>query len=184
MTERPTGLTKGAGWEIGVSRTVDFPLEEVWDFLTSPEGSAVWLGAGVQRLDEPGREYQTSEGTSGEIRSYHPLDRVRLTWQPPGWAHDSTMQFTVTGTAAGRTMVRFHQERLADAGEREQQRAHWRAVLDALVAALENRAKGVSSELCVTARPRGFKGVVPLAQVVCRIAVLRLVRACGPSLLA
>ena len=139
MTERPTGLTKGAGWEIGVSRTVASPLEEVWDFLTSPEGSEVWLRAGVQRLDEPGREYQTSEGTSGEIRSFRPLDRVRLTWQPTDWAHDSTVQFTVTAAAAGRTMLRFHQERLADAGEREQQRAHWRGVLDAVVTGLENR---------------------------------------------
>jgi hypothetical protein len=34
------------------------------------------------------------------------------------------------------TMVRFHQERLADAGERA---AQWRAVLDALVAGLEDR---------------------------------------------
>ena len=139
MKERPTGMTRDVGWEIGVSRTVPFPLEEVWDFLTSPEGSAVWLGAGVQRLDEPGREYQTSQGTSGEIRSFRPLDRVRLTWQPTDWAHDSTVQFTVTGAAAGRTMLRFHQERLADAREREQQRAHWRAVLDAVVTALENR---------------------------------------------
>ena len=139
MTERPTGLTKGVGWEIGVSRTVAFPLVDVWDFLTSPEGSAVWLGVGVQRLDEPGLDYHTSEGTSGEIRSFRPLDRVRLTWQPPGWAHESTVQFTVTAAAAGRTMLRFHQERLADAAEREQQRAHWRAVLDAVVTALENR---------------------------------------------
>ena len=139
MRPRPTGHTKGAGWEIGVSRTVAFPLEEVWDFLTSPEGAAVWLGAGVQRLDEPGQAYQTAAGTSGEIRSFHPHDRIRLTWQPPGWAHDSTVQVTVTSAGGGRTMVRFHQERLADAAEREQQRAHWRAVLDAVVAALANR---------------------------------------------
>ena len=139
MRARPTGHTKGAGWEIGVSRTVAFPLEEVWDFVTSPEGAAVWLGAGVQRLDEPGQAYQTAAGTSGEIRSFHPHDRIRLTWQPPGWAHDSTVQVTVTSAGGGRTMVRFHQERLADAAEREQQRAHWRAVLDAVVAALENR---------------------------------------------
>jgi uncharacterized protein YndB with AHSA1/START domain len=138
MRKRPTGLTRDVGWEIGVSRTVAFPVEEVWDFLTSPEGSAVWLGAGVQRLDEP-RGYETSAGTSGEIRSFRPLDRIRLTWQPPDWAHDSTVQVTVTSAGAGRTMVRFHQERLADANEREQQRAHWRTVLDAVVTALENR---------------------------------------------
>jgi uncharacterized protein YndB with AHSA1/START domain len=139
MRTRPTGLTRDAGWEIGVSRTMAFPLEEVWDFLTSPEGSAVWLGAGVQRLDEPGQAYETSAGTSGEIRSFHPHNRIRLTWQPPGWAHDSTVQVAVTSAGAGRTMVRFHQERLADAAEREQQRTHWRAVLDAVVAGLENR---------------------------------------------
>jgi uncharacterized protein YndB with AHSA1/START domain len=140
MRERPVGLTKGAGWEIGVSRAVDLPLEEVWDFLTSAQGSAVWLGAGVQRLDEPGSAYQTSDGTSGEVRSFHPLDRVRLTWQPKDWSHDSTVQFTVSRTASGRTLLRFHQERLADATEREEQRAHWGAVLDAVVTALENRA--------------------------------------------
>ena len=137
MSDQPTGLTEGAGWEIGVSRTVAFPLEEVWDYLTSAEGSAVWLGAGVHRLDEPGGAYQTSEGTAGEIRSFHPLDRLRLTWQPPGWNHDSTVQVTVSSAGSGRTIVRFHQERLAGADEREQQRAHWRAVLDAVVSGLE-----------------------------------------------
>jgi uncharacterized protein YndB with AHSA1/START domain len=140
MRERPTGLSKGAGWEIGVSRSVAFPLEAVWDLLTSAEGSAIWLGAGVQRLDQPGGAYQTSDGTSGEVRSFRPLDRVRLTWQPEDWSHDSTVQFTVSRTASGRTLLRFHQERLADATEREQQRAHWQGVLDAVVTALENRA--------------------------------------------
>jgi uncharacterized protein YndB with AHSA1/START domain len=140
MRKRPTGLTRDAGWEIGVSRTAAVPLEEVWDFLTSPEGSAVWLGAGVHRLDEPGEAYETSAGIVGQIRSFRPRDRVRLTWRPPDWDHDSTVQFTVSSAGPGRTMLRFHQERLADAGEREQQRAHWRAVLDAVVAELENRA--------------------------------------------
>ncbi len=94
----------------------------------------------MQRLDQPGAAYQTSDGTSGEVRSFRPLDRVRLTWQPEDWTHDSTVQFTVSRTASGRTLLRFHQERLADATEREQQRAHWTAVLDAVVTALENRA--------------------------------------------
>ena len=39
-----------------------------------------------------------------------------------------------------RTRVVFHQERLADAAERAQQRTHWQSVMDALVAALENRS--------------------------------------------
>jgi uncharacterized protein YndB with AHSA1/START domain len=139
VTERPTGLTKDAGWEIGVSRTLDRPVQEVWDFLTSDAGTAVWLGAGVQRLDEPGAAYETEAGTAGEIRSFRPQDRVRLTWQPEEWDHDSTVQFTVTAAPGDRTRVVFHQERLADAAERVQQRTHWQGVMDALAAALENR---------------------------------------------
>jgi uncharacterized protein YndB with AHSA1/START domain len=139
MRKRPTGLTRDVGWEIGVSRTVRIPVEEVWDFVTSAEGSAMWLGAGVHRLDEPGRAYETAAGTSGEIRSFRPLDRLRLTWRPADWAHDSTVQVTVSSVGPGRTMLRFHQERLADAAEREQQRAHWRSVLDALVSGLDGK---------------------------------------------
>ena len=77
MRKRPTGLTRDVGWEIGVSRTVPIPVEEVWDFVTSAEGSAMWLGAGVHRLDEPGRAYETAAGTSGEIRSFRPLSPLR-----------------------------------------------------------------------------------------------------------
>jgi hypothetical protein len=35
-----------------------------------------------------------------------------------------------------KTRITFHQERLADADERERQRAHWAAVMDRIVAAL------------------------------------------------
>ena len=138
MTERRIGLTKDAGWEVGVSRTVPFPMEEVWDFLISAAGSAVWLGAGVERLDEPGAAYETETGTAGQVRSFRPRDRVRLTWQPEDWDHDSTVQFTVTPVGGERTRLVFHQERLADAAERERQRRHWQGVLDALVTALED----------------------------------------------
>jgi hypothetical protein len=41
----PVGLTKDAGWEIGVSRTLPVPLEAACEFLTSPGGAALWLGA-------------------------------------------------------------------------------------------------------------------------------------------
>lgn len=135
MTDEP-GRTRDAGWQIGVSRTVDHPVEEVWDLLTSERGRDAWLGSGVTELPDPGGAYATAEGTTGETRSLRPQDRIRLTWRPDGWTHETTVQVAVRPTAPGRTMIRFHQERLADASEREQQRAHWAAVLDDLEAAL------------------------------------------------
>ena len=138
----PVGLTRDAGWQIGVSRTLDHPVGQVWEFLTSPEGRAVWLGHGVDLLDERGRAYRTAEGTAGEVRSVRDRDRIRLTWRPEGWDHDSTVQVAVTAAGGGRTVLRFHQERLADAAERARQRAHWRAVLDSVAAALDAAAPG------------------------------------------
>jgi uncharacterized protein YndB with AHSA1/START domain len=133
---REVGHTRDAGWEIGVSKTIHRPVDEVWDFITSPAGIAVWLGEGVTLLSEQGVDYETTTGVQGETRSFRDLDRVRLTWQPPDWSHDTTLQLAVRSAGAGRTTLVVHQERLVDASERERQRRHWQGVIAALADAL------------------------------------------------
>jgi uncharacterized protein YndB with AHSA1/START domain len=59
------GRTRDAGWEIGVSKTIERPVGEVWDFITSPEGVAIWLGEGVTALSERGAGYETAAGVRG-----------------------------------------------------------------------------------------------------------------------
>jgi uncharacterized protein YndB with AHSA1/START domain len=127
----PTGLTKDVGWEIGVSRTLPLPLEEVWSFLTSPDGTAVWLDEALDLPTTKGEPITTRGGAVGELRSHRPGDRVRLIWRPAGWSHDTTLQVAVSG-GEDKTTIRFHQEHLADADERERQRAHWQGVIQAL----------------------------------------------------
>ena len=139
MSSTPVGLTRDAGFEIGVSRTVDAPPDRVWRSLTEPAGVAIWLGAGVLIPDPDGAKgtpYRTADGTRGEFRSVHPVGRLRLTWQPPDADHETIVQLTVS-SRAGRTVIRFHQERMTAPDERERQRAHWRAVMDAVVARLD-----------------------------------------------
>lgn len=127
----PTGLTKDAGWQIGVSRTLPLPVDTVWAFVAGPEGAALWLGTDRPLPAEKGARYETADGVSGEIRSHRPGDRVRLTYG------DTTVQVAVSSAAdPGKTVLRFHQEHLASAGERERRRAHWRAVMDRVEAAL------------------------------------------------
>lgn len=138
--DQPTGLTKDVGWQIGVSMTVDHPVEAVWDLLTSPEGIAIWLGDGVAFEGMVGESYETAHGVRGELRSYRPRDRIRLTWRPATWDHDTTAQVAVQAKGA-RTLVRFHQERLADNQERERQRAHWKRVAAEVERALDRRAR-------------------------------------------
>ena len=101
----PVGKTKDAGWEIGVSRTVPFSLEEAWARVEDP---TAWLG-------EP----------TEDVRSHRPLDRVRVGWK-------GTIVQVVVRPAKSGTTVSFHQERLPGPEERERQRAHWKGVLDRL----------------------------------------------------
>jgi hypothetical protein len=129
-----TGLTKDVGWELGVRRTASAPLETTWAFLTG-EGLGIWLGE--TELPSVAHEpYETTDGTHGELRSRIDGQRVRLTWQPAGWEHDSTLQLTVLPAAFG-TTIAFHQERLAGPDEREAMLAHWTAVAERLVEALD-----------------------------------------------
>ncbi len=135
----PVGLTRDAGWQIGVSRTIDRPADEVWDFLISEAGIRLWLGEGVAVLPEPGDHYETDAGVRGQTRSLRDRDRLRLTWQPPDWDHDTTLQLVVSASGAARSRLGVHQERLADAAERERQREHWKGVVAAIVTALAHR---------------------------------------------
>ena len=134
----PTGKTKDAGWEIGVSATLAHPIAEVWSLLTSASGISIWLGDGVPSVGAKGETYATAGGTTGEIRSHHPLNRIRLTMQPPDWDHETTVQLAVQSKGE-RTRLNLHQERLADSDERERQRAHWKRVAEALAAELARR---------------------------------------------
>lgn len=129
------GQTKDAGWQIGVSKTLAHPVDKVWDLIAGPEGLDLWLGPGAELKPEKGFRYETATGISGEVRSFHKHDRIRLTWRPADWDHDTTVQVAMAATG-DRTKLTFHQEWLAGAEERERQRAYWKGVMDTVVDAL------------------------------------------------
>ena len=125
-----TGLTKDAGWEVGVRTTVAPPLQGVWEFLIG-EGLPLWLGEISSLPVEPGASFVTNDGVRGSIRSYHNAQRVRLSWQPEDWPHDTTLQLTVKEAATG-TTVALHHEKLADRKERRMMLGHWKNVIAAI----------------------------------------------------
>ncbi len=68
------------------------------------------------------------------MRGYRPVDRIRVTHGT------TTVQVALTPAAEGsRTMLRFHQEHLASAEDRERQRTHWQRVMDQVATALDRR---------------------------------------------
>ena len=132
----PTGQTKDAGWEVGVRKTVDAPVATVWAFLLGA-GLPLWLGNTTLSL-EKGAAYETDDDISGTVLTFTEGYRVRITWQPVEWNHDSTLQLTVKEAATG-TTIAFHQERLSGREERKIMLGHWKDVvqtLDDAIAAL------------------------------------------------
>jgi uncharacterized protein YndB with AHSA1/START domain len=127
-----TGLTKDAGWEMGVRQTVPAALPAVWQYLVG-DGLKVWLGEIDALPTEKGAAYTTADGVRGTIRGYTDNYRVRLGWQPEDWPHDTTLQVTVK-EAAGGTTIAFHQEKLADRDERRMMLGHWKNVIAAITA--------------------------------------------------
>jgi uncharacterized protein YndB with AHSA1/START domain len=131
-----TGLTKDAGWEVGVRKTVAAPLPVVWAFLIG-DGLPLWLGEGTLTT-EKGASYQTADGVRGQVRSYTEGLRIRVTWRPEDWPHDTTLQVTVK-EAPGGTTIGFHHEQLADRDERRMMLGHWKNVVSDLAGALARR---------------------------------------------
>lgn len=125
MSGSPVGLTKDAGWEAGKSKTLPLTPEQAWDLLLSPAGLAAWLGDDLAALPhEKGARYETAHGTTGEVRSFRPVERMRVTWQPPGRDAPATLQVALRPGPRG-TAIGFHAERLSGPEEREALIARW-----------------------------------------------------------
>lgn len=132
---RVKGQTADAGFQVGVQKTIPVNNERLWSFLTSPVGLSIWLGGGIDHLQlTKGAPYQTDNGTVGEVRSFTPGEKLRLTWQPAHWENSSTLQVYLMPNG-NKTALRFHQEKLADAKQRSEMKAHWQEVLKKIAAA-------------------------------------------------
>ncbi|MDQ3610035.1 MAG: SRPBCC domain-containing protein [Actinomycetota bacterium] len=135
--KRAVGQTAGAGFQVGVQRSVAATVSEVWELITSrPE---LWLGEGASVDFDQGGRYEVPPGNgvpgaSGEVRVVKPGDRLRMTWQPEGWPAPATLQLTLSEPGSGKTAIHAHLEKLPDADAREAMRARWREALERIAA--------------------------------------------------
>ena len=131
QTPQPTGSKKDAGWEVGVRETVDTPLPVVWQFLVS-RGIPIWLGTGEFR-GVKGFKYAMADGVAGEVLVYTEGSKIRVTWRPDDWPHDTVLMLSVKEVEAG-TTIAIHHEQLADRDERRMMLGHWKNVVADLAA--------------------------------------------------
>lgn len=132
-----TGLTRDAGWQVGVRKTFPILLEDAWKLITSQEGISAWLGKLPGFQPGEGAEYRLEDGAFGKFTVFKPGSHMRLTWQPGDYPRPSIIQVRVI-SAGDNTVIAFHQEHLPDAVSRGERKQFFNQV----VADLSNLIKG------------------------------------------
>lgn len=132
----PVGVTKDAGVQIGVRRTVAAAKEKVWHFLTSPQGVQLWIGETAPFEWEVGQTFGSLEGASGKLTVVMPFQKLRMSWQRGDWEKPSRLQIYLLTTNTGKTTIALHQEMLEDVYMREVMRKFWVGIIDEIEHAL------------------------------------------------
>jgi uncharacterized protein YndB with AHSA1/START domain len=120
---------------VHVSLTLNSPVSAVWQALVSAEGTAIWLGEGAV-LGDKGQSYHCGDGSAGVVRSFHPLEQLRLSWHADAETEPTLIELDVTVQEGG-TRLRLWHEGLA-AERRPAMRARWQERLQALASTIQS----------------------------------------------
>lgn len=125
----PVGLTRDAGWELEVRRTVRASAPELWRRLLA-DWLPQWLG--VDSVPQMvGAPLKHAGRVRGRVMGCHVGRRIRLRWTPQDLDHETMFEVTLLEETGGTTIV-IHQERLLGPAERQGLLEHWDDVLAAL----------------------------------------------------
>jgi uncharacterized protein YndB with AHSA1/START domain len=126
-TGKPEALT------VEVSQSVTAPLEHVWEVLVGPQGAAALLGEGAL-IGSKGEPYHCADGTFGVVRSYHPLEQLRVSWHENQDAPSSVVELAMREDGEG-TLLELRHDKIHDATLATALQARWAAALEALAQA-------------------------------------------------
>lgn len=93
---------------VRTSRTVGHPVDRVWQHLISTTGTQALLGSGV-RLGSKGESWHGDDGTHGVVRSYHPLEQLRVSWHADADAPASLVDLQLAADGAGTRIDLVHE---------------------------------------------------------------------------
>ena len=117
------------GSPAGVHSTLvlEAPVEQVWRHLISAHGTQALLGPGVT-LGNKGESWHSSEGPHGVVRSYHPMEQVRVSWHPDADGPLSIVDLQLKPDGDGTRVDLYHEgEGIAEDGAGDKSR--WDAAL-------------------------------------------------------
>lgn len=124
-TERITGQTQNGLFQIGVSKSLPYTKQRIWNFLTSPIGLQIVLGDDIDPEEIQGKEGTGASGIAYKVTTFKPLSHFRLQWRLLDWPFPSILQIRVTAKDRYKTVLTIHQEKLKDSNTRELMKHYW-----------------------------------------------------------
>jgi uncharacterized protein YndB with AHSA1/START domain len=121
--------------QVRLSRVVGAPLAHVWEVLVSPAGAQALLGEGAV-LGAKGEPYHCADGASGVVRSYHPLEQLRVSWHETPDSPPSVVEVDLRADGEG-TVLELRHDRLVDTDQFLRVEERWKSGLAELARAAE-----------------------------------------------
>lgn len=130
-SEAQTAGKIGEPLVVTVNHVVAAPLAHVWEVLVSPAGSQALLGEGAV-LGGKGEPYHCTDGTSGVVRSYHPLEQLRVSWHADPDSPPSLVELDLRTDGESVTVLELRHDRISDAEQHAALTQRWSTRLAAL----------------------------------------------------
>jgi uncharacterized protein YndB with AHSA1/START domain len=119
--------------QVRVTASVSAPVAHVWEVLISPIGASALLGQGVV-LGAKGEPYHAADGAYGVVRSFHPLEQLRVSWHESPDGPPSLLEIGLVPDGQGTAVSLVHSHLQNPAVMPELDRL-WRVRLQALASA-------------------------------------------------
>lgn len=119
--EKKIGLTKDAGWQFGIRKSVPLNANKVWDFMFSENGTKLWL-----------------KGADKEFSTFKNLSHIRTKWILKDWTNEATLQMRLLSNK-DKTTIAFHIDKLLNENQREEVKTYWTEMLEDITKELNER---------------------------------------------
>lgn len=121
------------------TKSISRNAKDVWKFIVSPEGQALWL----EPLDEvdfaPKKELETGFGYFGEVRTVRPPKAMRLRLQDIDWDKPSILELFIAPKPKNKCIVVFSHGKLPTQKLHIEFRSRWKEALEKIKIAVEQQ---------------------------------------------
>ncbi len=124
------GKTENSGWQVGVRKTLNIPSKKLWRFIVSERGMSIIAGDPIKAETAVAQKRESREKIEYMITTLTKMSHLRMEWKFPDWEGNSILQIRVIDSGDNKSVLAFHQEKLADESTRKKMKEYWQEKIE------------------------------------------------------